>query len=106
MFLDKRVFVSILAPDASNNDQEDYIAHPGFVGGVLMNIQPASPMFTSLNEGVQGKMFRGFTTASGIVETHRITVSGTGEIYTVQGREKYDYGMGQHYELTLVKPER
>lgn len=106
MFFDKRVFVWRLAPDATNNRQEDYSLHPGYPAGAKVNIQPASPMFTQLNDGIQGKMFKAFTTASGIVEGYRLTVSGTGAAYVVKGREVYDYGMGRHYELTLDKPER
>jgi hypothetical protein len=110
MFADKVVFVEIFAPYASNNNKEAYITHSGFGTGVngnpaavRMNIQPMSAQMTILVEGVIGKTFTGFTTASGLVEGMRLTVSGTSQQFIVQGRQLYDYGPLQHSELVLFK---
>lgn len=102
----QRAFVSRLSPTAADNDKEGYVAHPGFPSGIPINIQPASPEFIALHEGVQGKMFRGFTSSSGVVEGFLLTLSGTSQRYVVRGRDAYFYGLGQHAELTLVKDDR
>lgn len=108
----QKAFVSRLNPTATNNDIENYVTFSGFgvvgarTAAIPINVQPATAEFTALHEGQQGKMFNGFTTASDVVEGHRLTVSGTGEIYTVRGRQAFNYGMGQHYELVLVRGHR
>lgn len=103
MLLDKRVFVYRYAPGAS---QEDYALHPAWPSGIMMNIQPASPQLTALTEGQFFKTYKAFTLASGIVETYKVIPSGTSEEYLVRGRERFDYGSGQHYELLLERGTR
>lgn len=104
MVLDKTAFVSRLEKNPSNYQKESYVTFSGgFPGGIPINIQIAGAMFTSLHEGVQGKMFIGFTTASGVVEGHKLTISGTTDEYVVKGRAAYELPAGAHYELTLVK---
>lgn len=107
MILDKTVFVSRLNPDASDSTQESYVTFSGFNGtaSARINIQPADEAITALYEGVSGKTYKAFTRASGIVETMRLTVSGTNEAYDVRGRQVYDYGVDTHYELILFKRE-
>lgn len=104
MFADKIVFVEYLADDSSDTDKSGYVPHPSFPSGVRINIQPASAELTALSEGEVFKTYQAFTTASGVVEGMRLTVSGTSAAYLVRGREAYDYGPGQHYKLTLIKP--
>ena len=104
MLLDKLVFVSYLTVSGTN--QEAYVSHPAWPAGLRMNIQPAGPSLTQLSEGQLFKTYKAFTTVSGVIEAYRVTVSGTSEVYTVRGRERYDYGSGQHYELILEKAGR
>lgn len=111
MFADKTVFVSKLSPDATP-DKEGYTTFSGFFergirsAAVRVNIQPASPELTMMAEGQMFKTYKLFTTASGVVEGMRLTVSGTTDTYTVKGRESYNYAVGQHYELVLIKGGR
>lgn len=113
MILDKIAFVDRLTPEASNSDREAYTAHSGFIGkggiatsAISINIQPATAETIALAEGIVGKTFRAFTNASGVVETMRLTVSGTSQRFIVRGREDYGYVIGQHYELILAKDGR
>lgn len=109
MFFDKVAFVSALRVDNPVSDQETFITYSGFqYGGVTsaaiqVNIQPASAELTAMSEGEMFKTYKAFTSASGVVEGMLLTVSGTGELYRVRGREAFPYRMGAHYELTLVK---
>jgi hypothetical protein len=103
MILDKRFYVEHLENTNGNPDQSGYVTHPGFVGGVMMNVQPASPTITALAEGELFKTFKAYTTSSGIVENFRLTASGTGHQYIVRGREVFALPLGKHYELMLVK---
>lgn len=110
MYLDKTCFVDILTPYPSNISKEAFTAFSGFAGpgaiatsAIRMNIQPMSAQMTLLVEGVIGKTFLGFTSASGLTEGMRVTVSGTQQRFVVQGRQNYDYGPLQHSEVTLFK---
>ena len=103
MYLDKVMLVEHLAPTVSG--QETYQSHPGFTF-VAMNIQPMGADFMAISEGIYDKLFKGFTTNSGIVETFRLTVSGTTDKYVVRGRESYGYGPLPHFELVLEKGTR
>ncbi len=102
----QHAYVARLTADSDSTSHESFVAHPGFPDGIRINVQPASPEFTALHEGIQGKMFQGFTTASGVVEGFKLTMSGTGEEYIVRGRKPYFYGRGQHAELVLVAKDR
>lgn len=109
MILDKTGIISALRRDYPTTDQETFITYSGFgLNGVTgaaikLNVQPASPELTAMSEGEMFKTHKAFTTASGVVESMLVTISGSGEVYRVRGRERFDYGMGQHYELTLVR---
>lgn len=111
--LDKIVFVSRLAK-TSDVDKEVYTSHSGYLGpgqirtsAVRMNIQPASAETTVLVDGIFGKTYKAFTSASGVVEGMQVTVSGTGEQYFIRGREVHDNGiLPKHYELVLTKDKR
>ena len=111
MYFDKVVFVETLVPYASDANKEGFVSCSGFVGpggiktsAIRMNIQPMSDQMTILIEGVIGKTFVGYTTASGLVEGMRVTVSGRpNEQYDVQGRKNYDYSPIQYNEVTLFK---
>lgn len=103
MYLDSSVSVEHLATSVSG--QMTYQPHPGFAF-VPMNIQPMAADFRSMSEGIYSKLFKAFTTASGIVETYRLTVSGTTTQYIVRGREDYGFGVLPHYELILEKGTR
>lgn len=86
------------------------MAHSGFAGAfgaptsaIRMNIQPMTAQQTLLVEGEIGKSFLGFTTASGLNEGMRVTISGTNQQFIVRGRQNYDYGPLQHNEVTLFR---
>jgi hypothetical protein len=104
MLLDKYVSVEHLTPDASNSNEEGYLADLG-LQAVKVNIQPSSPEIIALNGGAYGKSYTVFTTASGILETDRITtVSGTqvSKVFIVKGKQHFDYGIGaKHVELYI-----
>ncbi len=112
--MDKTAFVGRLSPDASDSDKETFTTYSGFVAAsgvataaIRINIQPASAETTALVDGVIGKIFTGYTSASGVVEGMQLTMSGTGEQYFVRGREAHDNGiLPRHYELTLSKDRR
>lgn len=112
--LDKIVFVSRLTKTTSDSDKERYVTHSGYFGpgqiptaAIRANIQPSSAETTVLVDGVFGKTFDMFTSASGVVEGMKITVSGTGEEYFVRGRQVHDNGiLPDHYELVLTKDKR
>lgn len=112
MLEDKTVIVSKVTSDGSGTDKETYLTYSGFLlngvrtAAVKMNIQPASAELTVMAEGEIFKTFKAFTSTSGVVEGMRVTVSGTNDVYTVKGREKYDYAVGIHWELTLIKEGR
>lgn len=110
MLQDKVAIVATLT--AEGGDKEGYTTYSGFLergvasAAVRVNIQPASAELTAFSDGQMFKTYKAFTSASGIVEGMRLTVSGTNDTFTVKGREKYDYGVGQHYELVLIKGGR
>lgn len=112
MFTDKIVFVSKVTSDGAATGKQTYTTYSGYTfagiksAAVRVNIQPASPELTAMADGEMFKTFKAFTTNSGVVESMRLTVSGTNDSYTVKGREKYDYAVGIHYELTLIKEGR
>lgn len=110
MFFDKIVFVEALTTYSGSYNKEAYVAYSGFLGqfGILtsalrMNIQPMSAQMTILVDGVIGKTFVGYTTASGLTEGMRVTVSGTHEQFIVRGRQNFDYEPLKHSEVTLFK---
>lgn len=109
MILDKIVLVKALQQSTPSTGKETWVTFSGFLNVgqpspyVRMNIQPASPQFTALSEGQMFKTFKAFTLASGVTENMLLTVSGTQDTYRVRGREVFNYGAGQHFELTLAK---
>jgi len=109
MFFDKVAFVSTLQVNNPSTDKEVFVTHSGFrmrgvpSAAIEINIQAASPELTAITEGEVFKTYKAFTLASGVVEGMILTVSGTGEVYRVRGREAYAYMSGQHYEITLAK---
>lgn len=111
MFFDKTAYVSALRVNDPVSDQETFVTYSGFqYGGVTsaaiaVNIQPASPELTAVSDGIMFKTYKAFTTASGVTEGMLLTMSGTGEVYRVRGREAFPYRMGAHYELTLEKSD-
>lgn len=113
MLLDKTAFVARMTRDISDADKEAFVTHSGFVGplgiataAIKINIQPADAQLVAISDGVIGKTYKAFTRASGVLEGMRLTISGTGERYMVTGREPYNYGVEEHYELTVTKATR
>jgi hypothetical protein len=103
---DRYVSVEHLVKDSASLKKWGYVADVGLVY-IPVNIQPASPDTVNLYGGAMGSMFTMFAgpTASGILDGDRLTVSGSGEKYIVNGRENFDYGPGQHIEFVLTKPQ-
>lgn len=112
MLLDKTVIVSKITSDGVGTDKETYTTYSGYLehglpsAAIRMNIQPASAELTAISDGEVFKTFKAFTTNSGVTEGMRVTVSGTNDVYTVKGRERFDYAIGIHYELVLIKEGR
>lgn len=112
--LDKTVFISRFEKTSTDVDKERYVTHSGYLGpgqiptaAIKANIQPSSAETTVLVDGVFGKTFDMFTSASGVVEGMKVTVSGTGAEYFVRGRQVHDNGiLPEHYELVLTKDKR
>lgn len=111
MLLDKTAYIKTLQRNNPVAGQEVFVTHSGFLtngiasAAIKVNIQPAAPELTAISEGEVFKTFKAFTQASGVVEGMLLTVSGTSEMYRVRGREAFNYGSGQHYELTLIKSD-
>jgi len=104
MFFDKKINVSRLQTDSPDADKEGYVADAA-LQGVPINIQPASPEFTAISEGSFTKTFEGYITASGILDGDRATVTSTNDVFTVKGREDWNFEPLPHYRLVLVKAE-
>lgn len=68
---------------------------------VACNIQPTSPEIAALYGGAYGKAYTMFTTASGILESDRITVISGSKSFIVKGKQLYNYGPIQHSEYYL-----
>lgn len=95
-----------LDPDNSDSDKEGYI---DFIPNLKVNIQPAGPEYIALTPlGETGKMYRAFTTISGIKEGMIMVTSGTltisGMRLKISGVEEWNGPMGKHYELMLLRP--
>lgn len=99
---DTYVSVEHLSPDSDNANKEGYLSDAALVA-VACNIQPTSPQIALLYGGAYGKLHTIFTTQSGILETDRVTQSGTGVQYIVKGKQLFNYGMGQHSEYIIEK---
>lgn len=105
MLFDKIATVEYRTVSGVYNNQ-NYVPDPNFPNGVPVNIQPLNPLFADMNSGMFFKTYRCFTTASGIVEGHRLTVSGTTAKYIVRGRKDYGFMVLPHYELTVERDDR
>lgn len=95
-----------LDPNSPSVDQEAYVQHNELA--FRLNIQPESPILTSLAEGEVFATYHMFTTYSGLQPGWRLTISGSNptDTYTVRGVERYNWGAGQHCEGTLIKEKQ
>lgn len=101
LFLSSYVAVEHLALRDGSSLQETYKQDAG-LQAVHVNIQPSDYQTMLLYGGAYGKSYTIYTTASGILETDRVTtVSGsdTPKQFIVKGRQFFDYGLGQHVEV-------
>jgi len=94
-------------PDGANSDIEGYIT---IIPNFKVNIQPAGPEYQLLApQGEAGKIFRGFTTRSGIRENMFVIVSGTvtvsGMKLKVIGVENFNGPLGFTSQLTMLKAQ-
>ena len=94
-----------LDPDSASADKEGFVTH---IHGLKVNIQPASPEMIALNPiGETGKLYRGFTTRSGIREGMMIVTSGSltvsGMRYRVTGVEEWRGPLGTTFNLILYQ---
>lgn len=95
-----------LEPDAADADKEGFTE---FIPNLKVNVQPAGPEYIALTPvGETGKLFRGFTTRSGISEGMILVTSGTvtvsGMRLKVLGVADWRGPMGRHFELILLQP--
>lgn len=97
---DRYVSVEHLNLDSNNANKEGYVADMSLLH-VSVNIQPTQPEMIALYGGAYGKAHTMFTTTSGILETDRVTVSGTGQQFIVKGKQIFDYQWGRHSEYYL-----
>jgi hypothetical protein len=106
MLYDKVAIPSILVNNTPVTDQETYIPVSGLA--FRINIQPESPMVTSLGDGELFATYHFFTAYSGLQAGWRLTISGSSPVenYIVKGINKFNYGAGQHYEGTLAKDKQ
>lgn len=104
MILNTTVSTKRLTQDGGNADKESYVAVSG-MGAVPFNIQPASPEYTVLVDGVFGQVYRGYTTHDGFRNGDQVTDNNTNETYVVRGIEDWNYPPLPHIELTLVEIE-
>lgn len=111
MFFNQTAFVSALQKNNPSTDKDSFVTYSGFLinglptAAIKLNIQPASPELTAMADGQMFKTYKAFTSTSGVTDGMILTLSGTNTIYRVRGREAFDYMMGKHYELTLVKSD-
>jgi len=102
----QNVVLKKLSPDSEDADKEGYIVvNPN----LKINIQPAGPEYIALTPiGETGKMYRGFTTCSGIKTGMIIETSGTITASRIRlkvlGVEEWSGPLGTHYNLTLLEP--
>src|SRR5581483_4666597 len=99
---DQFVQVEHLTQDSGNANTEGYVQDAG-LQAIKVNIQPSAPDIAVLYGGAFGKAYTLYTTASGILETDRITtVSGSyTKQFIVKGRQLFNYGPLQHLEAYL-----
>ncbi len=100
IYTNLNVNVEHLNPDADNANKEGYLPDLSLVG-VKANIQPSTPEVVALYGGAYGKVYSMYTTASGILETDRVTVSGTSQKYIVKGKQNFNYSVLQHCHYIL-----
>lgn len=103
----QNALVKTLTPDSADADKEGFVTH---IPNLKVNIQPAGPEYVALNPiGEAGKMYRAFTTTSGIKEGMILVTSGTTTVSGIRlkviGEEEWNGPMGKHYELTLINPK-
>ena len=105
MINDSIISIARLLKDPDNAYKESYVDNLALTR-ISCQIQPATAEETVLAQGVFGQTFIMFTTASGIYVGDKVTVSGTGEIFRVKGKEDWSQIQGiPHYEFTLAKME-
>ena len=99
--------VKAYSPDSANSDVEGYVT---IIPNFKVNVQPAGPEYQLLApQGEAGKIFRGFTTRSGIRENMFVVLSGTvtasGMRLKVIGVENFNGPLGFTSQLTLLKAQ-
>ncbi len=99
--------VKAYSPDSANSDIEGYVT---IVPNFKINVQPAGPEYQLLApQGESGKIFRGFTTRSGIRENMFVVISGmvtvSGMRLKVIGVENFTGPLGFTSQLTLLKAQ-
>ena len=100
----KYVSVEHLTPDLTNTQTEGYSRDLSLIN-IPCNIQPSTPEVIALYGGAMGKVYTMFTTASGVLESDRLTVSGTGQQFIVKGKQYYDYGTLQYGDYVLEEKQ-
>jgi hypothetical protein len=103
VYTDNYLSVEHYGPLSTNAKKLGYTVDTGLLN-VPVNVQPASKEVLAVTGGAYGKAYIIYTTASGILEGDRLTLSGMlTKTYTVKGRENFNYGPAQHLELYVEK---
>jgi hypothetical protein len=95
--------VKKLSADSADADKEGYIP---FIATCKISIQPAGMEYVAADpEGSMGKLFQGYTTASGIRNGMLVVTSGTltvsGMRYQMIGAQEFSGPLGRTCELLL-----
>lgn len=105
MILDKTADFKTLS---ATGDKETWTTVSGLLG-VKVNVQPSSNEITALNEGVYGKTYTVFTTASGIKDGMKMTVSGIfvdgmslNKELLVKSVGNWSFGFIPHFEIICI----
>lgn len=104
LIADKIVSNSRLTVTSNDSDKEQYQPVSNMTA-VPMNIQPATAEFTAVANGVYGQTYQAYTEINGFKIGDRITVSGSGDKYTVKGVNDWYNAVLPHLELVLFKED-
>lgn len=109
MFFDKKASIQRLTKVVGNSNKGTFQAISG-MQSLNINVQPANPDTTVLVGGVFGKTYNIFTTASGIKEGDKLTVSGTfidnasqNKTLNVTSVGNWYFGVIPHFEIICTE---
>lgn len=108
LYLDKTASIQRLTTQAGNVNKGEFTAVSG-MEAIDVNVQPSNPETVALVNGIYGKTYDVFTTASGIKEGDKLTVSGTfvdnltqNKALRVSSVANWYFGPLPHFELVCT----